>query len=99
MSVQAIRALVLAANVLVIAVIASVAYLTFGPVDWDFWSVEAPQLSRFEPPALQQALVDAGATGRKSGRGFYLYAEGKKAGAAPDALSRLPPGPALTADG
>ncbi len=52
---------------------------------------------RFEPPALQQALVDAGATGRKSGRGFYLYAEGKKAGAAPDALSRLPPGPALTA--
>jgi hypothetical protein len=52
MSVQAIRALVLAANVLVIAVIASVAYLTFGPVDWDLWSVEAPQLSRFEPPAL-----------------------------------------------
>ncbi|MFI5361593.1 MAG: 3-hydroxyacyl-CoA dehydrogenase NAD-binding domain-containing protein [Elusimicrobiota bacterium] len=35
---------------------------------------------RFTPPALQQALVDRGMTGRKAGRGFYLYAEGKTAG-------------------
>lgn len=38
---------------------------------------------RFTPPAPQQALVDAGAFGRKAGKGFYLYADGKKAGPNP----------------
>jgi 3-hydroxybutyryl-CoA dehydrogenase len=42
---------------------------------------------RFRPPALQQALVDRGMTGRKSGKGFYLYADGKAAGENPDALA------------
>ena len=42
---------------------------------------------RFAPPALQQALVDGGMTGRKAGRGFYLYADGKSAGENPDALA------------
>ncbi|MBI3564581.1 MAG: 3-hydroxyacyl-CoA dehydrogenase [Elusimicrobia bacterium] len=51
---------------------------------------------RFAPPALQQALVDAGATGRKVGRGFYLYADGKPAGVNPEA-ARLLPGGAATA--
>jgi len=52
---------------------------------------------RFAPPALQQALVGLKAAGRKAGRGFYLYADGKKAGVNPDAASRLPAGPALSA--
>lgn len=47
---------------------------------------------RFSPPALQQALVDAGATGRKAGRGFYVYADGKKTGVNPEAASCLPAG-------
>ncbi len=51
---------------------------------------------RFAPPALQQALVDAGATGRKAGHGFYLYADGKKTGANPEALKQLPTGASLT---
>lgn len=45
---------------------------------------------RFAPPALQQALVDAGALGRKAGRGFYLYEQGKKAGENPAATALLP---------
>jgi 3-hydroxybutyryl-CoA dehydrogenase len=47
---------------------------------------------RFAPPALQQALVDRGARGRKTGKGFYLYAEGRPAGENPDALALLAPG-------
>ncbi len=47
---------------------------------------------RFSPPALQQALVDRGALGRKAGRGFYLYAGGKPAGENPEALALLPAG-------
>lgn len=42
---------------------------------------------RFAPPALQQALVDRGMTGRKAGKGFYLYADGKSAGANPEAAA------------
>jgi 3-hydroxybutyryl-CoA dehydrogenase len=42
---------------------------------------------RFAPPALQQALVDRGMTGRKVGKGFYLYADAKPAGENPDALA------------
>lgn len=40
---------------------------------------------RFTPPAAQGRLVAAGAFGRKSGKGFYLYADGKKAGENPEA--------------
>lgn len=53
---------------------------------------------RFAPPALQQALVDSGATGRKAGRGFYLYADGKKTGVNPAAAALLPAGPAAPTD-
>lgn len=42
---------------------------------------------RFAPPSLQQALVDRGMTGRKTGKGFYLYAQGKSIGENPDALA------------
>ena len=40
---------------------------------------------RFAPPAPQQALVDRGMTGRKSGKGFYLYTDGKPVGENPEA--------------
>jgi 3-hydroxybutyryl-CoA dehydrogenase len=53
---------------------------------------------RFSPPALQRSLVDGGATGRKSGRGFYLYAEGRKGAENPAATALLPAGAAPTAD-
>ena len=43
--------------------------------------------SRFAPPALQKALVECGMTGRKAGKGFYLYEGGKPAGENPDALA------------
>ena len=45
---------------------------------------------RFSPPALQQSLVGAGATGRKAGKGFYLYVDGKASGENPDAKALLP---------
>lgn len=48
--------------------------------------------ARFAPPSLQQALVDLGMTGRKTGRGFYLYADGKPAGKNGEAVTRVPPG-------
>ncbi|MBI4371094.1 MAG: 3-hydroxyacyl-CoA dehydrogenase [Elusimicrobia bacterium] len=47
---------------------------------------------RFTPPALQQTLVDRGLLGRKAGRGFYLYKDGRSAGENPDALALLPAG-------
>lgn len=43
---------------------------------------------RYRPSLLQQELVDAGWLGRKSGRGFYEYAEGA-----------MPPAPATVASG
>jgi len=49
--------------------------------------------SRFEPPRLLEALVQASRLGRKSGAGFYRYGGGKKREEDPD-LSRtisLPP--------
>jgi 3-hydroxybutyryl-CoA dehydrogenase len=33
---------------------------------------------RFTPSVLQQELVNAGFLGRKSGRGFYRYGEGRR---------------------
>jgi 3-hydroxybutyryl-CoA dehydrogenase len=47
---------------------------------------------RFAPPALQQALVDRGAVGRKSGKGFYAYEGGKTAGVNPEAAALLAAG-------
>ncbi len=35
---------------------------------------------RFRPSIVQQELVDAGRLGRKTGRGFYAYGDGKKEG-------------------
>jgi len=52
---------------------------------------------RFAPPALQEKLVSAGEFGRKTGKGFYLYAEGKKAGENPAGLNALPEATAMTA--
>jgi 3-hydroxybutyryl-CoA dehydrogenase len=51
---------------------------------------------RFTPPALQTSLVEKGATGRKAGKGFYLYKDGEKAGENPDALALLPAGGSKT---
>jgi 3-hydroxybutyryl-CoA dehydrogenase len=52
-------------------------------------ALERPE--RFAPPALQQSLVSAGALGRKSGLGFYRYADGKPQGENPAAKALLRP--------
>ncbi len=52
---------------------------------------------RFAPPALQKKLVGAGELGRKAGKGFYVYDNGKIIGENPSALNGLPPGSILTA--
>jgi 3-hydroxybutyryl-CoA dehydrogenase len=51
---------------------------------------------RFAPPALQKALVEKGMSGRKAGKGFYLYKDGEKSGENPEALALLPSGGSKT---
>jgi 3-hydroxybutyryl-CoA dehydrogenase len=46
--------------------------------------------TRFTPPQLQTTLVERGALGRKSRRGFYQYTEGKPSGENADAVALLP---------
>ena len=59
--------------------------------------------TRFQPSLVQQALVEAGRLGRKSGHGFYAYREGQREAAgpaapdfAPSVAAELPP---LVAEG
>lgn len=44
---------------------------------------------RLKPQPLQETLVAQGHFGRKAGKGFYLYADGKIAGENPEALAHL----------
>lgn len=52
---------------------------------------------RFAPPALQKALVERGWNGKKAGKGFYLYSDGKNVGENPEAVALLPVGAAAAA--
>jgi len=45
--------------------------------------------ARFRPSPVQRALVEGGRLGRKTGQGFYRYAEGKPIAEAPAAAARL----------
>lgn len=49
---------------------------------------------RIAPRPIQEALVRRGDLGRKAGKGFYLYKDGKPAGENPEA-AKLLPAPAL----
>lgn len=53
--------------------------------------------ARFKPQFPQERLVEAGALGRKAGRGWYLYEGGARAGENPEAAAMLPRGGVLTA--
>lgn len=44
---------------------------------------------RFSPPMLQKTLVEKGMIGRKAGKGFYLYSDGKITKENPEAKSLL----------
>jgi 3-hydroxybutyryl-CoA dehydrogenase len=46
---------------------------------------------RFAPSKLQEDLVARGSLGRKSGRGFYVYEQGKPKGENPELASMTPP--------
>jgi 3-hydroxybutyryl-CoA dehydrogenase len=50
---------------------------------------------RFKPPEIQKQLVLKGMTGKKTGKGFYLYQDGKKAGENPEAAKLLAKGEPL----
>jgi len=50
---------------------------------------------RFKPPEIQKQLVLKGMTGRKAGKGFYLYLDGKITSENPEAAKLLPKGEAL----
>ncbi|MBI5245578.1 MAG: hypothetical protein HY923_00225 [Elusimicrobia bacterium] len=50
---------------------------------------------RFKPPEIQKQLVLKGATGRKAGKGFYLYQDGKITAVNPDAVRLLASGTAF----
>jgi 3-hydroxybutyryl-CoA dehydrogenase len=47
---------------------------------------------RFVPPDLQEKLVSLGHLGRKSGAGYYLYADGKKGELNPALAAHVPEG-------
>jgi 3-hydroxybutyryl-CoA dehydrogenase len=51
---------------------------------------------RFKPRFPQERLVEAGAIGRKAGKGWYRYEAGAKAGENPDAAKLFPSGGVLT---
>jgi 3-hydroxybutyryl-CoA dehydrogenase len=53
---------------------------------------------RLQPISLQEKLVSLGHTGRKAGKGFYLYREGKKETENPGATALLPSGRSVPAE-
>ncbi|RME71835.1 MAG: hypothetical protein D6776_09665 [Planctomycetota bacterium] len=54
MNVRALRIALLVLNLGLIALIAWIAWDTFGPVDWNRWSVEPPELRHYTPPSLAE---------------------------------------------
>jgi 3-hydroxybutyryl-CoA dehydrogenase len=50
---------------------------------------------RFKPPEIQKQLVLKGMNGKKTGKGFYLYQDGKKTGENPEAAKLLAKGEPL----
>ena len=52
---------------------------------------------RLRPQMPQEKLVALGCLGRKTSKGFYLYADGKPAGENPEAAALLPKGGGINA--